>query len=459
MKTQHGIPLWELDANELDGDARVLAQHHLQECIECRDALDATHTARSLLRDARSASPVINWAKLDGALSAQAQRVFAPRANIWWPRLGFSVALTAAALVAGWAVLQPRSSQELVLAPVPMLTAPSIASAELRSGDAVSTGPRELLLARLGDGSEVLLSGATQLSTPKAQADEVSLTLGKGRVVISASHRPRKGFVVHGDGFDVFVVGTVFSVEGKTVEVSEGAVRVVTGRGRATMVRAGQRLELAGATPVLAQTANRLPEELEEARAAVPQVARAPAPEVAATGGSRTLPRLTPAQVAQRTQPQGGVPVLVVPSLQAEVVPDPALTPTPQPVAEAASPSVENGPDEWATLPTPPKAPPTAPAAPAVAIRRQPSGDLEALFLSRAEAALNQGTCERFLLGLEDIAMDNERSERQGVARVLRARCFDVQFRPRQAMNEYRKYLEHFPVGQFAGEARRALGQ
>jgi hypothetical protein len=108
------------------------------------------------------------------------------------------------------------------------------------------------------------------------------------------------------------------------------------------------------------------------------------------------------------------------------------------------SPPVKPEPDaEWAALP------PAKPLA----------KDLESIFLQKAEAALGKGTCEGFLLGLEEIAGDAPPTERTELARILKARCFDVSLRPKQAMAEYRKYLEASPAGRFATEARQATGQ
>jgi len=85
--------------------------------------------------------------------------------------------------------------------------------------------------------------------------------------------------------------------------------------------------------------------------------------------------------------------------------------------------------------------------------------DLESIFMSHAELALEQGTCDRFLVGLEDIAQDAAKNSRTEYARVLRARCFNLQLRPRQSVNEYRKYLEEYPRGRYAPEAAEAIGQ
>jgi hypothetical protein len=79
--------------------------------------------------------------------------------------------------------------------------------------------------------------------------------------------------------------------------------------------------------------------------------------------------------------------------------------------------------------------------------------------MEHAQASLEKGECERYLPGLEDIAQDGVRTARTELARVLRARCFSQGLRPRQAMSEYRKYLEAYPGGRFAAEAQEALGR
>jgi len=140
-------------------------------------------------------------------------------------------------------------------------------------------------------------------------------------------------------------------------------------------------------------------------------------------------------------------------------------TPASQPSEWSAPPAADAA--EWNALPAAP-APAPAPAArlneeepaPAVTVtKKSPAKDLEAIFMSRAEESVTAGTCDRFLLGLEEIAQDAQRTARTEQARVLRARCFDTQMRPRQAMSEYRKYLEEYPRGQFATEAHTALGE
>ena len=133
-----------------------------------------------------------------------------------------------------------------------------------------------------------------------------------------------------------------------------------------------------------------------------------------------------------------------------------------------AEPAVD---DEWASMPAPPSAAKLSKddefAAPAPAVKVQVGGgtppkalvmNLEAQFLQRADAALSTGDCDKFIPGLEDIAQDETRSLLTEQARILKARCFDAQLRPRQAMGEYAKYLSEYPTGRFLNEAHAAVG-
>lgn len=307
------------------------------------------------------------------------------------------------------------------------------------------------------------------------------------------------------------------------VSVTEGRVRVELPTGESTFVEPGQRLrfdsktqrskrlklspanerELAEITAVADATTS------VEQRTVVAAVGGTPSapPMLTAQGTPRSLPRLTAVEARARQvsppvveqpkeQPKtevivegpaevwptlgGGEIVRGVPAPR-EPVSQPAqveVPPVSQPTewAEAPKPSVE----EWAPLPVPvAQAPAPAAAAPvtpsgvegrattSVARLTDESGpskvmayDLEMIFLQRAEDSIVKGSnCDRFLLGLEDIALDAERNARSEQARVLRARCFDTQMRPRQAMNEYRKYLEAYPRGRFSAEAHQALGE
>jgi ferric-dicitrate binding protein FerR (iron transport regulator) len=84
--------------------------------------------------------------------------------------------------------------------------------------------------------------------------------------------------------------------------------------------------------------------------------------------------------------------------------------------------------------------------------------DQEGIFMERAGRALNAGSCERFLPGLEEVANDRGSLNAEN-ARVFRARCFDAMVKPKQASQEYRRYLLQYPRGRYVDEARQVMGE
>lgn len=250
-----------------------------------------------------------------------------------------------------------------------------------------------------------------------------------------------------------------------------------------------------------------------EQRALVPAAGGAPSnpPMLAASGTPRTLPRITSTDARSRQvtapEPMKAEEVELPTQLAlndtrarqpSAVEPMSAddLEPMPQPKTAAAPQVVVSAPvdvwptlggdvvrgvppprdaepvdDEWATMPAPPSAAKLSnddeAVSPAPVVKVQVGGgappkalvmNLEGQFLQRADAALSKGDCDKFLPGLEDIAQDEARSLLTEQARILKARCFDSQLRPRQAMGEYAKYLNEYPAGRFLSEARAALG-
>jgi len=318
------------------------------------------------------------------------------------------------------------------------------------------------------------------------------------------------------------VFGVANDADVVEVSVSEGRVRVELPNGEAAFVEPGQRLRFDTHTlktkqlKVTAAMEKQLSEVVAaddavtavENKAMVAAVGGAPSapPMISAQGTPRSLPRLSAAEARAR-QVQAPVtlqPVDVAPAT-AEKAPEPATVvvvekkpdvvveapadiwpslgggevirgvpprrePTPASQPSEWSPPPAADANEWNALPAAPapapaarlqetESPAPAPAPVVTTTKKSPAKDLEAIFMSRAEESVTAGTCDRFLLGLEEIAQDAQRTARTEQARVLRARCFDVQMRPRQAMSEYRKYLEEYPRGHFAPEAHAALGE
>jgi hypothetical protein len=381
---------------------------------------------------------------------------------------------------------------------------------ELRGGDVLRTVKAGRAFVHLPDGSHVRVGGASQLALTRSEADDVALTLERGTLAVRASHQQRKGFVVHTGGLTVNVVGTVFGVTNDAgqveVAVSEGRVRVELPSGEATVVDAGQRLRFEAKTQRMKRLRLSPANERElsevaavadaatsvEQRAVVPAAGGKPSapPMLAAQGASRSLPRLSVEEARSRQvaapvveapapaaapaveekkldvvieEPDGIWPSIgggeVVRGMPAMRQPEPQVEapPVSQPAEWAEAPKAAV--DEWSAMPRPePQSAAKLAEEPAVTAPAPPARkSLEAVFLDRAAASVEQGTCERFLAGLEDLAAE-EKGPRAEQARVLRARCFDAQMRPRQAVAEYRRYLEAWPQGRFAAEAQQAIG-
>lgn len=505
------------------GDHRFVEAHleDCPECVELLASVQVAKEAIELARDAkpRVAWAKVDQrigAMVEKRLHAQARRPLFFRFGL----VGLGLAAAAAALLY---VASPREELLPIPAteqPAPTTSWARVDRAqglsrvdgsskeivdgtELAGGDVLRTSNFGKAYVHLPDGSHLRVGGASQLALTRSEADDVALTLERGTLAVRASHQVRKGFVVHTGGLSVNVIGTVFGVlnDADQVEVSvtEGKVRVELPTGESVFVEPGQRLRFDSKTQkskTLKLTAANERELSEvaavadattsvEQRTVVAAVGGAPSapPMLTAQGTPRALPRLSAAEAKARQvvapviveEPKledgktqlivegpaevwptlgGGEIVRGVPAQREVVVEAPPPASQPTEWAEAPKPQVE----EWAPMPAPEVKSVARlaeePAAPKVVAK-----DLESIFMQRAEESVEKGTCDRFLLGLEEIAQDAEATPRTEQARVLRARCFDSQMRPRQAMNEYRKYLELHPRGRYAPEAHQALGE
>lgn len=550
MKRHDEGLLWQYSARELDAEATALVEHHLSECVDCREKLLDVRQARLVLQDAQTPHPKVEWAKVDQGISQIVEKGLARQAkasrNFWKLPLGFALVASAMAAVV---LVVPKAPE-----PVPVVA--EVVAAHVEAGTEVETAlglskvGAELSMAREGDvlvagevlrtavggqgvmalpdGSRMRLAGGSQLALTRADADDVALTLERGRVGVSASHRQRRGFVVHTNGMTVRVVGTLFTVSqvaGVTeVVVAEGKVMVEPPEGAAMAVTAGERLRFErGQWKPLRGVAS--PSQIAELNelTAPPMLEAAGAPR-APVGGQVAVKKKEVVGVGLATEPaaqhEGLLPRKAAQARgQATVWPkDGAVAESPAPqVADEELVQLEEKSSVWPSMgggpttyePRVVKKSPPKPAAPIAAYQLEvespaakapefgnwpepqvpdaepapvpnrmkivtpsvktkavvvvaPKGeplaqDLEAIFLQRAERGIERGICERSLLGLQEIAADPSRNERAEKARILRARCYDSRVRPDLSDIEYRRYLESWPKGKFADEARAAI--
>lgn len=539
MKRHDETLLWQYAARELDAETHALTEHHLAECIDCRERLLDVRQARLYVQDAQTPKPKVDWAKVDAGIAKIVEQRLVKQAkpSPFSIRMPFVLALAAvaiAALVVKPAWVMPAAEQPAAVvaevAPTPStqvieakgLSRVGAQVAQASEGEKVVAG--EVLRTAVGgravltlpDASRMRLLGGSQVALTRSDADDVAITLERGKVGVKASHNKRKGFVVHSNGLTVRVVGTLFTVSQVAgvveVVVAEGRVAVEPPEGSALSVGAGERVRFErGQWKALRgnATASQIA-ELNDL-SSPPLVEAKGAPRAPAAG---QLPREPKAQPEPKAQVVGVAAAAEEPSHPADALlprkakvpqgeatvwptgPAPVEAPAPAPVPkepqyeEKASvfPTLGGGevqyearvkvpaPEHQAVgTPTPPdELPPVqtyvppkqeAPVKvvevplPSVVKKSALPTDSETIFLEKAERSLEKGTCDRYLLGLQELAGDQSHNDRAEQARILRARCYDSRVRLDLAEIEYRRYLEVWPKGRFAPEARKALAE
>jgi ferric-dicitrate binding protein FerR (iron transport regulator) len=487
--------LWALASGELGPEAQARVSEHVAGCEDCARKLEEVRRAWSLLRTVRDDVPQVRWAEVDERIqSAAARRLARLERRPLWPWALATVGALAAVLL--FVVLRPAAPvsepsapvavrEELPTpvkpesreepAPAPMAPqAPVIATrvesasgawireqgtpersltagAQLRSGASVRTRAKSNALLRLPDASRVRVSPDSEVTLARTEAQDVHLTVTRGRVAVQASHAARKGFTVEASGVRASVVGTVFSVEctehGAVVAVLEGKVRVESEGQAPRFVTAGERLEV--------KSGQRAP----KARALSAQDRRA-FQELGLPSVETVSPPRPPSTPAPEPSPAVAVTAPAV-----EAVPGTTQEEVPSPVAAAPSPSAEGSGAEFAPYPASTSPGPGEPGA--LAAAESPwappdpgglvPGTADARFLWHAREQLSATTCESFLVGLEEIAERSKVREFREQARYLRARCFEERLAAAEAAAEYQRYLREFPKGRYVREAKAAL--
>ena len=443
---------WAFAEGSLDAPTHAELTRHLEECDDCRDAVMRIEATRKVLRVAAGMPAPVDWRRADEAVMGAATVRAAKSARWRMPRWSYATGLaTAAVLVFVWSPWRANetasttaaatsSAPELgaVLAEVTVEAADGastesgslVVGGSVRQNARIVTDERGSALVRLPEQSRARLGARTEATLARASREEIQIELRRGNVVVRAAHVKRKAFLVDTPEAQVRVVGTAFRVarvEGQvTVSVAEGRVLVEPKGGDSRLVDAGQRVVIGNRGQYLESAALRSEDsaafaELAPMARILPEPAH-PRPTPGLDSGARVGPGVAVASASP--QP--------LPSPEVETPPIPVEPPQPEPEAESA-----------AVAAVKPGIPTTA----------------EGLFLHRAGEALKTGKCQNYLLGLQEVIEGTQDKGSRETAYILRARCFDEQLDPAAAAQEYRKYLQRFPAGRFADEARRGSAE
>jgi hypothetical protein len=511
MAPHESEALWAFASDALEAHEQARVAEHVADCEACAQALAKVRQAQAMLRAVEHEVPEVRWDEADDRIqSAAARRLARLERKPRWPWALTAAGVLAAAGVA-FLVLRPTvpppppsapvasreesspsSTSALQEEPAPAPAQPPVAPSEpalasnvesasgtwireagvperllrtgtqLREGASVRTQSKSSALLRLPDASHVRLSSDSEVTLARADARNVHLTVTRGRIAVQASHVERQGFTVEAAGVRTSVVGTVFSVEctehGAVVAVQEGKVRVDTEGQSPRFVTAGERLEVNSgqkapeARALSAQDRQAFQELKLQLTAPASKARQSPVPE-------SPPPPPDPTPTPEHSQPE-----VTSTEPTAPVSESPATQPKSAGATDAPAPG-EPG-SEFAPYPGPTSPEPAQEmaTAPLISAPESPSslpkprhGFSEARFLLSAEVQFSAVTCERYLAGLAEIAESSRIRTFREQARHLRAQCFAKRRAKAEAEAEYTRYLQEFPNGRHAREARAAL--
>ena len=391
---EHDI-LWSFARTELDEMQSKAARVHLEECAECRVALEDIQVAQSVLSALPDVPPMPEpmarrvGASLAEAADAQVAKTF----TSWWqslftPRFVFAAALGLVLVTAGaWLLAQlpsgpvteqPQQPTQLATptpapAPAPAaLPAPqpeqlaktpspvtpvkklsvTVASAKkstatksqvLAEGSTVSTQSGGSVWMKLPDGTRAGLTATSEVKLATLEEKQLTLDLEKGSLAMVVPHREDRVLTVRAGDLEVKDLGTRFLVsreQGRTlVAVEEGKVQVTTPTGTRE-VTANHAVTWSNGQLTEAAWENTGP-------AAPQQTAAQPTPE----GQPNSVARLSDEESEDDSAPP-----------PEELVPEPVLDEqAPPPQAPDRTPIAVD--EDWANAPqkSPPPAVPTPP--------------------------------------------------------------------------------------------------
>ncbi|MES2496743.1 MAG: FecR domain-containing protein [Pseudomonadota bacterium] len=209
-----------LEAPDMDWDAFAL---WLDADPAHREAYDAVALLDAEIGDHRDAI----LATLPANDEVEDDRAVASRRSRWWAGGGIAAAAAVAALIA-----------------------PQMSFFAAETLVAYQTGPGEIRMIDLKDGSHILLDRNSRLALADGAAPRVEMQ--GGAAYFDVRHDPSRAFTIRAGDYEVRDIGTKFDLimapQMLGVAVSEGKVTVAPKGGDGTAVAAGERIDVATAT-------------------------------------------------------------------------------------------------------------------------------------------------------------------------------------------------------------------
>ncbi len=225
-------------AGNLSSARALLVKDHTNECVACRNALNAARGAAPLPAFRRTERRVNRWVAVSAAIAAAL--VF----GIGFQQAGYLNFLLPVVEVKATA----RTIDGKLYRIAGLNMSPVVAGAALTSGEALRTAGDSSAVIELADGTRVEMRERSQLSL-KGTHDGIRVNLDRGTVIVQAAKQRNGHLYVVTEDCTVSVVGTVFAVssgvKGSRVSVIEGKVHVAQFSSAETTLLPGQQMTTA----------------------------------------------------------------------------------------------------------------------------------------------------------------------------------------------------------------------